>query len=167
MASGADVTEWINECHCGHWNLAIRLPETVIGLDVDAYDGKPGEETMLARIDELGDLPKAPRSSSRPDDKVSGIRFYRVPTLAGAVASRTQDAAGCVGPTIALLSRALQRAATRSAIGSGSASHWAGKRSTGSGVTHCNRLPSARRELVSARPRGGARGASRFHTVTQ
>lgn len=77
-ASGADVHEWARNGHATS-NIGLRMPETVLGLDLDAYDGKPGLETMLAATDRLGPLPPSPRSSSRPDDPVSGIRFYRVP----------------------------------------------------------------------------------------
>lgn len=77
-ASGADVHDWASNSHATG-NIGLRMPETVLGLDPDAYDGKPGLETMLAAVDRLGPLPPSPRSSSRPDDPVSGIRFYRVP----------------------------------------------------------------------------------------
>ncbi len=76
--SGADVHEWASNGYATA-NIGLRMPETVLGLDLDAYDGKPGLETMLAATDRLGPLPPSPRSSSRPDDPVSGIRFYRVP----------------------------------------------------------------------------------------
>jgi hypothetical protein len=45
---------------------------------VQRLDGKPGAETLAAAIARLGPLPETPVSTSR-DDKVSGIRFYRVP----------------------------------------------------------------------------------------
>lgn len=58
-------------------NIAIRMPDGVIGIDVDAYDGKPGAETFAKAKLEFGDLPDTWRSSARPAP--SGIRFYRVP----------------------------------------------------------------------------------------
>lgn len=59
-------------------NLALRMPNTIVGIDVDAYDGKKGRE-CLAHAEELwGELPPTLRSSSRIDG-ISGIRLYRVP----------------------------------------------------------------------------------------
>jgi hypothetical protein len=60
-------------------NIALRLPESVIGIDVDDYDDKHGGKVMAEAETELGELPATWRSSSRDDDLVSGIRFYRVP----------------------------------------------------------------------------------------
>ena len=78
VVSGADIQAWIDAGLSGS-NVGLRLPDTVLGLDVDAYDGKPGENTMRTAIDRLGTLPTAPRSTSRGADDLSGIRFYRVP----------------------------------------------------------------------------------------
>lgn len=58
----------------GGWNIAIRLPDGVIALDVDAYHG--GNETMEALLVELGELPPTPISRGRED---GGHYFYRVP----------------------------------------------------------------------------------------
>lgn len=61
-------------------NLAMRLPRGVLGLDVDAYDDKPGGTTLERMERELGALPATWRSGSRmPEDAVSGIRLFRVP----------------------------------------------------------------------------------------
>src|SRR5215208_5521093 len=76
--SGADVQAWADNGH-GAGNIGLRLGDTVLGLDVDNYGDKPGEMTMLDAVDRLGPLPQAPRSTSRPDDSISGIRFYRIP----------------------------------------------------------------------------------------
>lgn len=78
MASAADVHEWAANGH-GRGNVGLRTPETVLGLDLDAYDGKPGLETMLAAVERLGQLPPTWRSTSRDPGNPSGIRFYRVP----------------------------------------------------------------------------------------
>lgn len=75
-ASGADVTEWASHEHAAS-NIGLRLPETVIGLDIDAYGSKSGEQTMREAIDRLGALPRTYVSTSRDD--ISGIRLYRVP----------------------------------------------------------------------------------------
>ena len=78
FVSGADVHEWASNGKAVA-NIGLRLPQTVLGLDLDNYDGKPGLDTMLDACKRLGALPASPRSTSRHDDPVSGIRFYRVP----------------------------------------------------------------------------------------
>ena len=77
-ASGPDIQAWIDDgkADC---NVVLRLPDDVIGLDVDAYDGKLGKQTMLDAIKRLGPLPATCVITSR-DDGVSGIRPYRVPS---------------------------------------------------------------------------------------
>ena len=75
--SGADVHEWATNGH-GAGNIALRMPESVLGLDVDAYGGKPGASTLSDAVARLGGLPPTWVSTSR-DDGISGIRFYRVP----------------------------------------------------------------------------------------
>jgi hypothetical protein len=76
--SGADVTEWAANGH-GAGNIGIRMPDDVVGIDVDDYDDKGGGETLAKLEARLGLLPPSPKSTSRPDDPVSGIRFYQVP----------------------------------------------------------------------------------------
>lgn len=75
--SYADVHAW-SEGPEGAGNIALRLPVDVVGLDVDAYDGKPGADTLATAETEWGPLPATWRTTSR-DDGVSGIRLYRVP----------------------------------------------------------------------------------------
>jgi putative DNA primase/helicase len=58
-------------------NIAVRVPKTVIGIDVDMYDGKHGRDTLAEYEDRLGPLPSTWVSTSRTDG--SGIRFFRVP----------------------------------------------------------------------------------------
>jgi bifunctional DNA primase/polymerase-like protein len=58
-------------------NIAIRACDGIIGIDVDAYDGKPGLETLTRMAEELGELPPTIMSTSRTDD--SGIRMFRIP----------------------------------------------------------------------------------------
>lgn len=59
-------------------NIATRLCGGLIGIDVDAYDDKPGAQTFANLIVECGDLPRTVLTTSR-DDGVSGIRIFRVP----------------------------------------------------------------------------------------
>jgi len=70
-----DIKTWIHDR--GERNLAIRLPPNVVGLDVDAYDGKPGLETWTAVCDIHGDPPPTWTATSRDDG--SGIRLHRLP----------------------------------------------------------------------------------------
>jgi putative DNA primase/helicase len=60
-------------------NIAVRVPDNVIGLDVDAYDAKVGRASLAELVREFGELPETWTLTSRSDG-VSGIRFYRVPT---------------------------------------------------------------------------------------
>lgn len=62
----------------GTRQTALRMPAVVIGLDVDAYDGRTGGDTIAEASRRGGSLPDGPWSSAR-DDGVSGIRFFRVP----------------------------------------------------------------------------------------
>lgn len=61
-------------------NIGLRMPDDVIGIDVDAYDGRRGLETIEwyeLQLDET--LPPTWTASSRTDGSGSGIRFFRVP----------------------------------------------------------------------------------------
>lgn len=72
----AVVDDWVNVR--GHENIGLRLPDDIIGIDIDAYDGRKGLETIEwyeAQLDCV--LPLTHRSSARTDG--SGIRFFRVP----------------------------------------------------------------------------------------
>jgi|GEM_PF-1949570 len=75
--SPADVQTWC-DFRPADANLALRLPTTVVGIDVDAYGGKPGAATLARLEADLGPLPPTVMSTSR-DDGTSGIRLYRVP----------------------------------------------------------------------------------------
>lgn len=59
-------------------NLALRLPHGVLGVDVDAYDGKQGAATLARHTAQWGALPATWESSSRSDG-VSRIKFFRIP----------------------------------------------------------------------------------------
>lgn len=58
-------------------NIGLRLPDDVIGIDVDAYDGKPGAATLAKLEAERGPLPPTWTSSARSSP--SGVRLFRVP----------------------------------------------------------------------------------------
>lgn len=77
--SYADMYAWLETARDKGNNVAIRMPENVIGIDVDDYPGKPGLQTLTKLCAEHGDLPPTWRSTARGTDNESGIRFYRVP----------------------------------------------------------------------------------------
>lgn len=58
-------------------NIAIRLAESVVGVDVDHYGKKRGGDTLAAREAEWGSLPPTWWSSAR--EAPSGIRLFLVP----------------------------------------------------------------------------------------
>ncbi len=67
----------------GASNIALRLDETTVGIDVDAYAPKHGGETLRQLSERWGALPATWASTSR-DDGVSGIRLFRIPAGAEA-----------------------------------------------------------------------------------
>jgi len=85
--SDGDVGAWETGTEAGY-NIGMRLPAGVIGLDIDAgytkvEQGKQvtkrGEDTLAELEARLGPLPPTWVSSARPAP--SGIRFFRVPEL--------------------------------------------------------------------------------------
>jgi putative DNA primase/helicase len=76
--SGADIQAWLDGPEALR-NIGLRLPEGVIGLDVDAYPGKRGGEELTRLLGEYGPLPPTWITSARTDG-ISGIRLFRVPT---------------------------------------------------------------------------------------
>ncbi|MFD3849225.1 bifunctional DNA primase/polymerase [Streptomyces microflavus] len=63
-------------------NIALRLSDALVGLDVDAYDGKPGAATLEALEAAQGVLPATFSSTSRGPGP-SRIFFYRLPAGTG------------------------------------------------------------------------------------
>lgn len=62
----------------GRDNVALRMPDDVIGIDVDAHHSRPGLDTITWWETQLGEeLPLTWHSTSRTDG--SRILFYRVP----------------------------------------------------------------------------------------
>ncbi len=68
------INIWIADY--GHHNIGLRLPEHVIGIDVDTYDDKPGGDTMSTTTKRHGYLPRTWITTSRQDR--SGIRWFRL-----------------------------------------------------------------------------------------
>lgn len=69
------VKAWINECR-GE-NLGVRLPDGVLGIDVDAYGDKLGRSSLIAFEKVHGKLPQTWTMTARGDG-MSGIRLYKV-----------------------------------------------------------------------------------------
>lgn len=72
-----DILQWSELYPTG--NLCLRLPDGIVGIDVDAYGAKTGAAAFAEAVNRWGPLPEGPQSSSRDDDLVSGLRLYRVP----------------------------------------------------------------------------------------
>lgn len=68
--------EWVTKYR--NHNIALRLPPWIIGVDIDAYEGKDGAETLEMWESRCGKLPPTWRSSAR-EDPISGIRYFKVP----------------------------------------------------------------------------------------
>lgn len=75
--SRADVQAWIDGPE-GAGNIALRLPDGILGIDVDAYGAKGGSHTFMTATGRWGALPPTWRVTSR-DDALSGIYLFRVP----------------------------------------------------------------------------------------
>lgn len=72
-----DILQWSELYPTG--NVCLRLPDGVIGVDVDAYGAKTGGVAFAEAVRRWGPLPEGPQSSSRDGDLVSGLRLFRVP----------------------------------------------------------------------------------------
>lgn len=71
------IDEWLMTEPDGS-NIGLRMPDGVLGVDVDAYGGKQGGASLAELSLRWGDLPATWTLSARVDG-LSGIRFYRVP----------------------------------------------------------------------------------------
>lgn len=60
-------------------NIAIRLPKNVLGIDVDAYEGKAGAATLQAAETDWGKLPPTWSTSSKVGSPASGVRLFQLP----------------------------------------------------------------------------------------
>ena len=70
-----DVMTW-SEDHPDD-GVALRMPATIIGIDVDDYGTKSGNDTLAHAEQQWGALPATIMSTSR--DNGSGIRYYQIP----------------------------------------------------------------------------------------
>lgn len=74
--SRSQLASWAREYPQG--NIAVSPPRNVLGIDVDAYDGKKGAETLAEAEQAWGKLPSTWISTARAGT-VSGIRWFRIP----------------------------------------------------------------------------------------
>lgn len=72
----SQIAAWARDYPQG--NIAISPPKNVLGIDVDAYDGREGSKTFAAAQKEWGELPDTWVSTSRPETE-SGIRWFTIP----------------------------------------------------------------------------------------
>lgn len=72
------MADWAQSSRYRDGGLCLRLPDGVVGIDIDAYGEKTGAATLAEAESRWGPLPPTVRSTSRTD-RVSGIRLYRVP----------------------------------------------------------------------------------------
>lgn len=75
--SGADIETWLDGPEAAY-NIGLRLPPGVLGLDVDAYPGKRGGDVLAELVAAYGPLPSTWITTARTDG-VSGIRLFQVP----------------------------------------------------------------------------------------
>jgi hypothetical protein len=72
----SQIQEWRRERSDD--NIALRLPQDVVGFDVDHHGTKRGGDVLALLEERFGALPPTWVSSSR-DDETSGIRLYGIP----------------------------------------------------------------------------------------
>lgn len=72
-----DVERWIASEE-DRSNIGLRMPDGIIGIDVDAYAGKQGGQTLSVLTERWGNLPPTWTLTARADG-LSGIRFFRIP----------------------------------------------------------------------------------------
>jgi hypothetical protein len=76
--SYVDMQSWLDDDQTPP-NVALRLQHGVVGIDVDAYDGKTGDASLKAAEDTLGPLPATWTSTSRGPGQPSRIHLFSVP----------------------------------------------------------------------------------------
>lgn len=102
MASGSDVQYWIDDPEYPEdANIALRLPDGVIGIDLDDWGSKTGAATFADAAEKIGSRPPSSGKLTSRDPKAnSGIRLFRVP--AGTKLAGTFAGAG-LGPDIDII----------------------------------------------------------------
>lgn len=116
--AGADpddeqIATWCAEL--GRGNIAIRMPDGVVGIDVDHYGDKVGADTLDALERERGPLPDTWTSTSRGAGP-SSIRWYRIP--------KGVELPGVLGPCIEAIQRHHRYAVVAPSIVEGRRYRW-------------------------------------------
>jgi hypothetical protein len=73
------IISWVHDPFWMNENIAVRSDGSWIGIDVDAYGDKVGDQTLAALEAELGELPVTISTTSRGADSPSRIYYYSVP----------------------------------------------------------------------------------------
>lgn len=60
-------------------NIALRMPDTIVGFDIDAYGSKVGKKTFDELVDKLGELPATWASSRHEDIQNGRTLLFTVP----------------------------------------------------------------------------------------
>lgn len=76
LITADDIGRWATTN--GAYQVAVRVPPDVVGIDVDDYGGKHGADTVCALEARFGPLPPTWSSTSRLGTR-SRIMFFRVP----------------------------------------------------------------------------------------
>ena len=76
------VEQWCRSL--GDTSIGLRLPDDVVAIDVDSYEGKDGDETLMLQEGRYGLLPATWTSTSRGPTTTARKRFYRVPQYTAA-----------------------------------------------------------------------------------
>lgn len=80
VATEDDFKQWLKVGEFGpRANIAIRMPRTAFGVDVDQYEDKHGAEQLAELEKRYGALPATFRSTRRDPANPSGIRPFRIP----------------------------------------------------------------------------------------
>lgn len=88
--SDEQVEQW--RASHGGTSVGLRLPDDVVAIDVDSYDGKDGDETLAIQETRYGLLPATWTSTSRGPHTTARKRFYRVPQYTAAYGWREPGA---------------------------------------------------------------------------
>lgn len=84
------VERWV--ATLGDTSVGLRLPDDVVAIDVDSYEGKDGDETLALQETRYGLLPETWTSTSRGPSTTARKRFYRVPQYTAAYGWREPGA---------------------------------------------------------------------------
>jgi len=150
----ADVARWVMATPGA--SIALRLPDGVIGIDVDEYAKgeavKHGAATLAAKVADWGELPPTYSSTARGPGQPSRIMLYRVP--AGV------RFASVLGPDVEIIQRHHRYAVVAPSPHHGAGAPYAWYGPDGVALEHKIPRPEDLAELPPAWVTGLAEGAS-------